>query len=223
MSARLVPTPPATSIDRDRDRRLLAGVAQGEARAIRRLLDQHAERATSVVTRVLRDRRDVEEIVQETFVEVWQRARRFDARKGSAAAWVTTIARSRAIDRLRANARASRALDAANADLEPLAAPPPDELLDLRREDQRVHAALDALAPKQHAVIQLAFWGELNQVEIAREIGAPLGTVKLRLRTALANLSRLLRGSRSARYARPRPASGAGFTSRQRAATGRYR
>jgi RNA polymerase sigma-70 factor (ECF subfamily) len=184
----------------------LARVADGEVAAIRTLLDQYAARALSVATRVLGDRRDAEDVVQETFLELWQRAGQFDAHRGSALAWVLTIARSRAIDRLRASVRAARALDAASADLLPPVEPTPDELEDLRRDYLRVHAALSKLPPAQYDVIHHAFWGGLSKPEIARATAAPLGTVKLRLQTAMRKLARSLNGRAAPAAGRLHPA-----------------
>jgi RNA polymerase sigma-70 factor (ECF subfamily) len=188
----------------------------------RRSLDEHTSRALSIATSLLRDRRDAEDVVQETLVELWQRSPHFDPGRGSAAAWVVTIARSRAIDRLRAIASARRALEAASLDLQPAPAPTLDEMEDLRRDYLRIYAALAALSPKQHAVIHLAYFEGLSQAEIAHRTHIPLGTVKLRLRTATAKVGRLLRRFRSARSA-PRPSTEAALTSRRTVETGTFR
>jgi RNA polymerase sigma-70 factor (ECF subfamily) len=180
-----VPTPNATAFKGD-----------GKGLSLRALMDRHSRRVLAVVRRFLWDPRDAEEVLQETFLELWQRTLRSDPH-GDSAAWLMTIARSRSIDRLRANATAKRGLADAAAQPEPIA-PSPDELEDRRRDNERVHAALDALKPKQHDVVQLSFFGGLSLAEIAGKVGAPLGTVKLRMRTAMAKLARLLRNSRPA-------------------------
>ena len=198
---------PKTNIHcKEQERHLLARVARGEVRAIRTLMDRYTGRAMSVAFRILRDRTNAEDIVQETFIELWQRSGDFDAGRGSPASWVMTIARSRAIDRLRADGRASRALGAAGADLQPAAVSAPDELEDLRRDYRRVHTALDALTPPQRRAVYLAYFDGLSQIEIAHKTGIPLGTAKLHRRKAMANLSRLLRLSRRAPALRSRSA-----------------
>lgn len=149
----------------------------------------------SAARRILGDPSEAEDVAQETFIELWRRSSDFDARRGSAATWVMTIARSRAIDRLRARARASRVLDIAAVDLQPAATPTPDELEDRRRNHDRLHETLDALTSNQRAAMQLAYFDQLSQAEIAARTGIPLGTVKLQRRTALAALSRLFRTS----------------------------
>ena len=108
-----VPTGPT---DRARDRELLARVAQGDVAALRSLYDQHAPRAITIAFRILRNREEAEDIVQETFLEVWRRAAQFDPGRGGAVAWVVTIARSRAIDRLRARSIAGRTIASAAED-----------------------------------------------------------------------------------------------------------
>jgi RNA polymerase sigma-70 factor (ECF subfamily) len=183
---------------REHERGLLARVAQHDAEAVRLLFDQYASRARSAAWRVLRDRDEVEDVVQETFIELWQGSADFDVHRGSAASWVMTIARNRAIDRLRARVRASRALDAAAVDLQPVAIPTPDELEDQRRDRDALHRALDALNPNQRAAIGLAYFQRLSQVQVAERTGKPLGTVKLQRRTALATLARLYRAARRA-------------------------
>jgi len=210
--------------EREQDRRLLGRVAAGDVRALRRLFDEHGARVLAVARRVLHDAHDAQDVVQETFVEVWRRSREFDPSRGNVGSWVVTIARSRAIDRMRAHASAGRALDAAADHLQPKHPLALDEIEDLRRDFLHIHEALAALSPKHHTVIHLAYFEGLSQSEIAHRTHAPLGTVKLRLRSALSNLERLLRRTRPrVGCARPRSAAGVGVTRRRRADSGRYR
>src|SRR6476619_861080 len=119
---------PTGHTDRARDRELLARVAQGDVSALRAIYDQHASRAITIAFRILRNREEAEDIVQETFLEVWRRAAQFDPGRGGAVAWVVTIARSRAIDRLRARTIAGRTIASASEEAEamtPLPAPSP--------------------------------------------------------------------------------------------------
>jgi len=184
--------------DRERDHRLFARLADGEEQVLQMLIGEHGRRALAAARRILGDWGDAHDVVQETFIELWQRAADFEAHRGSAAGWITTIARSRAIDRRRARIRAGRALEAAVVDLRPAPRPSPDEVEDLRRQRESLQKALDALSPAQRSAVQAAYFDELTQAEVAAKTGIPLGTVKLQRRTALAALSRLLRSMRRA-------------------------
>jgi len=187
-----VPTGPA---DRARDRELLGRVARGDVTALRSLYDQHASRAVTIAFRILRNREEAEDIVQETFLEVWRRAAQFDPGRGGAVAWVVTIARSRAIDRLRARSIAGRTIASAAEEAEamsPMPAPSPAAEVERRRDEKRVAAALVALPPAQRRTIELAYFEGLSQSEIAAKTASPLGTVKMRVKLAMAKLAELL-------------------------------
>src|SRR5450432_3562475 len=97
------------------DRALLGRVASGDVTALRLVYDQHAPRAMAIARRILRNVEEAEDIVQETFLELWRRAPQFDGRRGGLVSWIVTIARSRAIDRLRSASTAGRAIDGATA------------------------------------------------------------------------------------------------------------
>jgi len=188
--------PAVKASERARDRELLGRVAAGDVAALRTLYDEHAPRAMAVAIRILRNAPDAEDVVQETFLELWRRAPQFDAARGGAVAWVVTIARSRAIDRLRAAATAERAVEGAAAaaeDVAPPAVPTPDTEAERRRDQQRVASALGALPSEQRLTIELAYFEGLSQSEIAEKTGSPLGTVKMRVKLAFAKLARLLK------------------------------
>jgi RNA polymerase sigma-70 factor, ECF subfamily len=186
---------PSGPTDRARDRDLLARVARGDVAALRSLYDQHAPRAITIAYRILRNREEAEDIVQETFLEVWRRAAQFDPGRGGAVAWVVTIARSRAIDRLRARSIAGRTIASAAEEAEamsPVAPPTPALEAERRRDERRIADALGALPPAQRRTIELAYFEGLSQSEIAARTGCPLGTVKMRVKLAMAKLAALL-------------------------------
>jgi RNA polymerase sigma-70 factor (ECF subfamily) len=143
---------------------------------------------------LLRDRSEAEDVIQETFVDVWRRAKDFDPARGSAGGWICSIARNHAIDRLRSRDAAARALAAAPR--EPAGPPPPPaiELATARQEREAVVAALDSLPPEQRTAIELAYYEGLSQREIAERQGEPIGTIKTRVRLAMQKLSGLLAG-----------------------------
>jgi RNA polymerase sigma-70 factor (ECF subfamily) len=182
--------------ERSRDRELLTRVAHGDVNALRELYDQHAPRAMAIAFRILRRAEEAEDIVQETFLEVWRRASQFDPGRGGAVAWVVTIARSRAIDRLRATATVDRTMEGASTApdlLMPVEFPSPGLEVERRRDQVRVADALSTLPAEQRKTIELAYFEGLSQSEIATRTSSPLGTVKMRVKLALAKLSALLR------------------------------
>lgn len=142
--------------------------------ALRVLYDEHVGRAMAIAMRVLRNQPEAEDVVQEAFLEIWRRAEQFDDQRGGVAAWVVTIARSRAIDRLRATGTTSRAVEAASGALIPT-----PEILPCEQVEQR-------------QAIALAYFEGLSQSEIAAKTGNPLGTVKMRIKLAMAKLAKLL-------------------------------
>jgi RNA polymerase sigma-70 factor (ECF subfamily) len=168
-------------------------VARGDVGALRALYDDYAGRAMAIAMRVLRDQSAAEDVVQETFLEIWRRANEFDIGRGDIAAWIVTIARSRAIDRLRSSATASRAIEAASGMLLPLPEPSPSESVEQRRDQVRVAAALAALPTEQRRAIELAYFEGLTHSEIAVKTESPLGTVKERVKLAMNKLAKLLK------------------------------
>ncbi|NMO18698.1 sigma-70 family RNA polymerase sigma factor [Pyxidicoccus fallax] len=177
------------------DRDLLRQVALGSSSAMREVYARCGGRAFSVVLRLLSSRADAEEVLQETFLEVWKRARDFDPERGGLETWVTTIARTRAIDRLRAMGTVARTVEGATHQPPPVSATPvaPDDAAALGQGRVRVLAALAQLPPEQREVVELAYFEGLSQREIAERTGDPLGTVKTRARLALEKLGDLLR------------------------------
>jgi RNA polymerase sigma-70 factor (ECF subfamily) len=162
-----------------------AGMALGELRA---LYQACSGRAMAVAFHLLRDRAEAEDVVQESFLEVWRRSGGWDPARGTRETWAVLIARSRALDRLRARGSARRAAERVAAD--PAVAPEPPRLepAEARQLRERVRAALDALPPPQREAVELAYFGGLSQVEIAARLGEPLGTVKTRTRLAMEKL-----------------------------------
>ena len=170
-------------------------VAAGDVAALRALYDEHAPRAIAIAMRILRNVEEAEDVVQDTFLEVWRRSAQFDDARGTAVAWIVTIARSRAIDRLRATQTAGRALDGvvANEDVMRTALPSPVDRIEERHDGARVATALAALPALQRETIELAYFEGLSQSEIAAKTGTPLGTVKMRVKLAINKLTGLLK------------------------------
>jgi RNA polymerase sigma-70 factor (ECF subfamily) len=174
---------------------LVKEIAGGSEPALAQLYDRYARVLFSLIVRVLKDARDAEEVLQEVFLQVWKLAGRFDPERGNTYRWLVTLARSRAIDRLRSkNFKTRRAaessLDMLETTLEPTEPTEPtepsqlDAVLMLERADH-VRRGLATISPEQLEVMRLAYFLGFTQSEIARELEIPLGTVKSRMRQGL--------------------------------------
>jgi RNA polymerase sigma-70 factor, ECF subfamily len=155
---------------------------------LRSLYQACSGRVLGVALHLLRDRDEAEDILQETFLEIWRRPERYDPTRGTREAWVVLIARSRALDRLRARGNALRLVERAADDPtpEPLV---PFELLEGQERGSRVARALSTLPAPQREAIELAFFAGLTQAEIAARLGEPLGTIKTRIRLGMEKLA----------------------------------
>jgi RNA polymerase sigma-70 factor, ECF subfamily len=193
---------------RPSDPELVAALVNGVDGALGELYDRHGEAVFRIAFRRLGDRQLAEEVMQETFLALWNRAELFDERVGSLAAWLGTIARNRAVDRLRAIGRRpatvllssivghdgddDRAVERTFAHAARLGgggqAPDPETAAEEGWLRDEVRLALDGMPPAERRVIEMAYYEELSQSEIAARLGWPLGTVKTRTRRALARL-----------------------------------
>jgi RNA polymerase sigma-70 factor (ECF subfamily) len=160
--------------------------ALGGEQALRDLYRRCSPRVMAVALRMLGDRGEAEDVVQETFLELWRRAKAYDERRASPATWAVVIARSRAIDRMRARTSLRRAHEAQREDPPPSATPL--EPVEAREERERVLGALAQLPAEQRSAVELAFFEGLTHGEIAARLGQPLGTVKSRVRLAMQKL-----------------------------------
>jgi RNA polymerase sigma-70 factor (ECF subfamily) len=170
--------------DGDLVRRLQARDPQ----ALAELYDRYGRLVFSLILRVVRDAGIAEDLVQETFLRVWNRVQGFEAGKGSIGPWLLAVARNRAIDYLRsAGGRERNALDLDETMHPALASNMERSILDSDLI-RRVKVAMDKLTPNQRQAIELAYFEGLSQSEMAERMGQPLGTVKTWVRTALRNL-----------------------------------
>ena len=175
----------------ERDRRCLERVAEGDSAALAELYDHYADLLYSLALRIVGSASDAEEVLQDSWLQVWRSASRYDPVRGAVGAWLVTIARSRALDRVRSMGSRRRAEGAAST--EAAADPPPpvnDPVAGYARRMLRkdVASAITALAPQQRQVVEMAYFEGLSQTEIATKLNAPLGTVKSWTRQALLKL-----------------------------------
>jgi RNA polymerase sigma-70 factor (ECF subfamily) len=150
----------------------------------------------ATIYRVLNDHQDTEDIMQEVLVQVWQKAHLYEPSKGKPLTWVTTMARNRAIDRIRAKQRRSRLNDEFEQETKPLQPEFDEDTSDLvttHENDKVVQSAVLELTPDQREAIQLAYFGGLTQSEIAERLKEPLGTVKARIRRGVQRLEQVVK------------------------------
>ncbi len=176
---------------------LISCVAQGDQYALTSLYDRSNRLLFGLVLRIVGDASTAEEVLLDVYMQVWRQAGRYEQSRGKPLAWLVTMARSRAIDRLRAGRQeemrkeqldtSDRVAQMATAFEDPMVAP------EMRR---LVRAALDALPPEQREVIELAYYLGLSHSEIAVKLNQPLGTVKTRTRLGMMKLREQLKDAR---------------------------
>lgn len=171
------------------DVELMARIARRDEAALSALYDRYAGTALALAERVLQDRAEGEDVVQEVFVRVWDDASRYSEARGSVAAWLVSTVRNRSIDRLRRRGARERATARASEGLSPVA----DAVL-VDDTDLRVRQALRELPADQRQTIELAYFDGLSQTELAQKLGQPLGTIKSRIRLGMKKLRDALLG-----------------------------
>jgi RNA polymerase sigma-70 factor (ECF subfamily) len=174
------------------DAALLAAIAHGDRQAFVALYHRYASNLLGLLQRILGSRTEAEDMLQEVFLQIWKKAAEFDERRGRAFPWLVTLARSRALDRLSVLSSRTR-LDALRVVDDPI-----DEMADpvddasLAEQARHLRRALGEIPDSQRNVLLLSYWKGLSQSEIARHLGAPLGTVKSNARLGLTKLRDLL-------------------------------
>lgn len=170
---------------------LLRAIAQRDEAALAALYDRYRSILFGLLVRILGSRDEAEDVLQEVFIQVWRRAGDFDQERGKPFTWLVTLARSRAIDRLRQLSARERL---ASASLQNRPGEASDAAADAYQSEQKeiVSGALDQLPFEQRQTLLLAYYEGLTQTEIAGRLGAPLGTVKTRMRAGMIKLRELL-------------------------------
>jgi len=190
-----VPGTPAALPDGAALAALVQAVAASQDRQAFAVLFKHfAPRVKSYLLRCGAREDTAEELAQETMVSLWRKAALFDARQAQVSTWVFTIARNLRIDALRRAGPAMVDDEALDLEALPQDGPTLDELLHSTRRHERLRQAIGQLPAEQAAVLRLSFFEEHPHAQIARELGIPLGTVKSRVRLAVAQVRRLLGG-----------------------------
>ena len=188
--ARATMSKDASTADLDLIRRMV----EGDSAALGVFYDAHASTLFALVCRILNDVKEAEDVLQEVFLQIWDKAAAFDATQGRPLAWAITLARNKAIDRLRASQRRRAQLvpemeigmEAVEAWSAPESSPP--DAAGANEEAQCVRAALASLPSQQRRAIELAFFEGFSQTEVAAALHQPLGTIKARIRRGMLKL-----------------------------------
>lgn len=185
---------PSMSPSNEPDRRLVERMATGDEQALAALYDRFGPALYGVALRIAGERADADEIVLDSFQQAWRDSARFREERGSVAAWLTMICRSRALDLVRSRVRRERAVhraESAGAGAPPAMGRGPASTGGSAEAGERgriVAAAMEGLAPPQRQAIELAYFEGLSHSEIAERLREPLGTIKTRVRLGMQKL-----------------------------------
>lgn len=178
----------------DTDARLLDAVAAGDADALAYLFDRHGAAVLGVLTRMLGRAGEADEVLQEVFLWLWKHPRRYDASRSSLRGWLLVLARSRALDVLRADRSRRVREEGVERERPTVHEPVPLQDLEQREAQRRLQRALGTLPDEQRRCIELAFFAGLSHSQIAARLQQPLGTVKSRIQLGMAKLRVALGG-----------------------------
>jgi len=191
--------------EREADAQLAHRIRAGDTEALGELYDRYASTAIGVALRVVGDREEAEDVVHDAFVAVWRKIDRFDADRGSLRAWLMTVVRNRAIDRIRARRPGMDLEDADERSLLRTGPNPTWETALRQASATEVRSAMAALPEEQRRAVELAYFEGYTYREVADLTGVPPGTANGRLRLALGKLRDSLAGTAGA----PLPATDA--------------
>lgn len=190
------PDPAPLTDDQTADIAMLRRVGRRDVAAFQELFRKFSGLLYSTIQRVLNDHQDTEDIMQEVLVQIWQKAHLYEEAKGKPLTWILTMARNRAIDRIRSKQRRSRLNHDFEHETRPLQPEFDEDTSDVvisGERDRTLQNAVMELSPEQRKAIQLAYFNGLTQSEIAERLHEPLGTVKARIRRGVQRLEQTLR------------------------------
>ena len=171
----------------DRDIELLRQIAGGDRSAFAEFYDRNSALMYSVACKILNNSSEAEDVLQETFLQIWEKAGKFDPKLGKAASWAAILVRNRSVDRIRASQRRTRLAEEAG-EAGAIAEQSTDSVNDaLRGHEQarRIQSAIVELPGEQRQAIELAYFSGLTQDEISKKLNTPLGTINARIRRGL--------------------------------------
>jgi RNA polymerase sigma-70 factor (ECF subfamily) len=178
------------------DMKLMERIAHKDAAAFNQFYRRYGGLLFSTISKVLNDHHDAEDIMQEVMVQLWQKAHLYEPRKGKPLTWLTTMAKNRAIDRIRSKQRRSRLSEEFTSEHH-VTQPEFDEsghdILQTKERDTNLRQAVTKLTPDQQQAIKLTYFDGLTQAEVAERLHEPLGTIKARIRRGVTRLEDLMR------------------------------
>lgn len=183
--------------EQNSDEWLLAQVARQDAHALEALYDRHSRTVYGLLLRIVKNEAIAEELLQETFWQVWSKAEQFSG-SGAAAAWIYRIARNKALDQLRRQKARPQPVHTDPDAMEQPGAPAPygvEQQIERIWNRQHIRLALDQIPDEQRLCLELAYFEGMSQQQIAEQTRTPLGTIKTRVRMGLSKLERLLRAA----------------------------
>lgn len=178
------------------DSAMLQAIGHRDVAAFQQFYKKFSGLLYTTIHRVLNDHQDTEDVMQEVLVQIWQKAHLYEPGKGKPLTWVTTMARNRAIDRIRSKQRRARLNDdfeQESRSVQPEFDQDTSDLLILKESDEAVQSAVMELSEDQREAIQLAYFKGLTQSEIANQLNEPLGTVKARIRRGVQRLEQTVK------------------------------
>lgn len=180
----------------DQDIELLRQIAAGNRKSFAEFYDRHSALMFSVACKILNDSSEAEDVLQEAFMQIWEKAAKFDPRLGKASSWAAILVRNKAIDRIRASQRRSRLVEEAGVE-QAIATKVDDtanEAIYGHEKAGLIQSAIVGLPLEQRRAIELAYFSGLTQDEISKKLNEPLGTIKARIRRGLLKLRDQLEG-----------------------------
>jgi len=178
--------------DHERDlAMLISKIAKGCESALKKLYDTTISQVYGLAYKILSNNPDADEVALDVFKQIWNKALDYEPDRGTATAWLITMTRSRAIDRIRSDTKRKTTNEPLLRDALDNA-PIPDEISDVREKRELIDKALSELTPQQRQSIELAYFKGLSQSEISKQMNEPLGTVKSWMRTGMIRLREIL-------------------------------
>lgn len=182
---------------KDIDKELLERIARKDQNALSQLYDRHSTMMYSMIIRIVKEKEEAEDILQDVFIKVWERSELYDARIGSPGSWLARIAHNKAIDRLRSKGHRQRSQETDIGSYQDYFmadhSQSPERHVILSSQQEDILIALTSLSKEYKELIEYAYFRGYTQSELAEHFGVPLGTVKTRIRTALSILRQKLR------------------------------
>ncbi len=180
----------------DVDVELLKQIAKQDREAFAQFYDRHSTLMFSIACKILNDKGEAEDVLQEAFVQIWEKAARYDPKLGKAASWAATLTRNKAIDRIRASQRRTRLTDEATVEQAVLGegTDSANDAVHGHEKARLIQSAVVGLPEEQRHAIELAYFSGLTQDEISKKLNEPLGTIKARIRRGLLKLRDQLEG-----------------------------